>query len=74
MQQVFPDPEIRKYVWRWLSKCLSGENRDQDYNIWTGGGGNGKSVLVDLMNKLGRLCGYTTRTNHYKEAWCCRGS
>ena len=52
MAQVFPDESIRKYVWRWLSKCLSGENRDQKFDVWTGGGGNGKSVLIDLMNKI----------------------
>ena len=52
MDQVFPDESVRKYVWRWLSKCLSGENRDQKFDVWTGGGGNGKSVLIDLMNKL----------------------
>ena len=52
MTQVFPDESVKKYVWRWLSKCLSGENRDQKFDVWTGGGGNGKSVLIDLMNKL----------------------
>ena len=52
MSQVFPDKNVKKYVWRWLSKCLSGENRDQKFDVWTGGGGNGKSVLIDLMNKL----------------------
>ena len=52
MAQVFPDESIRKYVWRWLSKCLSGENRDQKFDVWTGGGGNGKSVLIDLMNRI----------------------
>ena len=52
MTQVFPDESVKKYVWRWLSKCLSGENRDQKFDVWTGGGGNGKSVLIDLMNRL----------------------
>ena len=52
MAQVFPDKSVKKYVWRWLSKCLSGENRDQKFDVWTGGGGNGKSVLIDLMNRL----------------------
>ena len=52
MVQVFPDTEVRNYVWRWLSKCLSGENRDQGFYIWNGEGSNGKSVLIDLMNKI----------------------
>lgn len=52
MAEVFPDTEVRNYVWRWLSKCLSGENRDQGFYIWNGEGSNGKSVLIDLMNKI----------------------
>ena len=31
-----------------LAKCLSGENRDEGFYIWTGSGGNGKSKLHEL--------------------------
>jgi len=50
MQQLFPSGNVRNYIFRWLSKCLSGENRDEGFYIWTGTGGNGKSKLVELMS------------------------
>ena len=34
---------------KFLAKCLSGENRDEGFYIWTGTGGNGKSKLVELI-------------------------
>ena len=39
----------KNYTLRFLSKCLSGENRDEGFYIWTGSGGNGKSKLIELM-------------------------
>ena len=50
MKQLFPSGNVRNYIYRWLSKCLSGENRDEGFYIWTGTGGNGKSKLVELMS------------------------
>lgn len=47
--KVFPDAELREYVLTLLSACLEGENREQKFYIMTGGGGNGKSVLINLM-------------------------
>jgi len=48
-ETVFPDPEVRNYMWRKLSSCLEGANKEQRYDTWIGVGGNGKSKLVDLM-------------------------
>jgi P4 family phage/plasmid primase-like protien len=50
MSKVFPRPELRKYMWRKLSSCLEGANKEQTYETWIGVGGNGKSKLVDLMS------------------------
>jgi P4 family phage/plasmid primase-like protien len=50
MEKVFPNPELRKYMWRKLSSCLEGANKEQTYETWIGVGGNGKSKLVDLMS------------------------
>lgn len=47
--KVFPNAELREYVLTLLSACLEGENREQKFYIMTGGGGNGKSVLINLM-------------------------
>ena len=48
IQQIIPTKAVRNYAVRFLSKCLSGENRDEGFYIWTGSGGNGKSKLIEL--------------------------
>ena len=50
MEKVFPNPELRDYMWRKLASCLEGSNKEQTYETWIGVGGNGKSKLVDLMS------------------------
>jgi len=47
--KIVPVPAVRDYSLRFLSKLLSGDNRDEGFYIWTGTGGNGKSKLIDLM-------------------------
>ncbi len=47
-QKIIPRDNLRNYVLRLLSSCLEGTNREQCYYIFTGGGGNGKSKLMDL--------------------------
>ena len=47
--KIVPVVAVRDYTMRFMSKCLSGENRDEGFYIWTGTGGNGKSKLIDLM-------------------------
>jgi len=47
--KLFPDPELKRYMFRLLASCLEGSNREQCYYTWTGVGGNGKSKLVELM-------------------------
>ena len=49
LSQIIPDSEIRDYALRFVSTCLSGENREESFNIWTGSGGNGKSKFVELI-------------------------
>ena len=39
-------------MWEHLASCLVGTNENQTFNIYTGGGSNGKSCLVDLMSKV----------------------
>ena len=54
--QLFPDPELREYIWEHLASTLIGTIRHQVINIYLGAGRNGKSKLVDLMTKA--LGGY----------------
>lgn len=46
---LFPNQELREYMWEHLSSVLIGTNDNQTFNIYTGSGANGKSKLVELM-------------------------
>jgi len=52
MYQLFPETELREYMWEHLSSTLIGTNNNQTFNIYLGVGANGKSILVDLMGKV----------------------
>lgn len=49
-EKVFPNEPLRQYMWEHAASALIGEQRNQKFNIYTGVGGNGKSIFVDLMN------------------------
>jgi P4 family phage/plasmid primase-like protien len=51
MSQLFPEPDLRNYMWEHLASCLIGTNSNQTFNIYKGSGRNGKSKLVELMGK-----------------------
>ena len=51
MDELFPNEDLRAYMWEHLASCLVGTNENQTFNIYTGGGRNGKSVLTELMSK-----------------------
>ena len=47
IDKIIPIPEVKEYGLTFLAKCLSGENRDEGFYIWTGTGGNGKSKIIE---------------------------
>lgn len=49
IQKIQPDDKMREYVQRFFASCLDGKNRDQAFRIFTGTGGNGKSVIIKLV-------------------------
>jgi len=51
IEQLFPDKNLKEYMWEHLSSTLIGNNDNQTFNMYTGTGRNGKSKLVDLMSK-----------------------
>ena len=51
MGQLFPVEELRNYMWDHSASVLLGKNNNQTFNIYTGGGRNGKSKFVELMSK-----------------------
>lgn len=46
---IQPEEDMRNYILDLFASCLAGHNLDQKFNIWTGSGSNGKSVLINLM-------------------------
>ena len=48
--KLYPEEDIRNYMWEHLASCLIGINYPQTFNIYTGCGSNGKSKLVELMS------------------------
>jgi P4 family phage/plasmid primase-like protien len=51
MDELFPDEQLRRYMWEHLASTLIGTNDNQTFNIYTGSGCNGKSKLVELMSR-----------------------
>ncbi len=49
--KIYPDPVLREYALTLFSACLEGCNTEQLFYIMTGTGGNGKSMIVDLLSK-----------------------
>jgi P4 family phage/plasmid primase-like protien len=49
IHKILPYEDVREYTLRFLSSCLSGEVMEHKFYMWTGSGGNGKSLLVKLL-------------------------
>ena len=52
MKQLFPIPSVCQYMWEHVASTLNGNNFNQTFNIYFGGGANGKSKLVNLMGRV----------------------
>lgn len=52
MYKLFPEEELRNYMWDHLASGLFGMNKDQLFTMYIGEGKNGKSVLVDFMKLI----------------------
>lgn len=52
MNKLFPDKELCKYMWEHLASTLIGTSANQTFNMYIGVGSNGKSVLMNLMEKV----------------------
>lgn len=51
MEKLFPNKDLHKYMWEHLASTLVGTTNEQTINMYIGGGQNGKSMLVNLMEK-----------------------
>jgi len=48
-EKVHPDQKLREYVLTIFATFLGGSTDEQTFQIWTGGGSNGKSTTVELF-------------------------
>lgn len=51
MEKLFPDRSLRQYMWDHLASILIGHNDNQTFHFYLGVGSNGKSLLVELLEK-----------------------
>lgn len=51
MKELFPQPELCRYMFDHLASCLIGVKKEHAFNIYRGSGSNGKSILTDLMTQ-----------------------
>ena len=49
MDDILPDPSVAEYVWKLIASCMVGGNKDEKFHVWTGSGGNGKSLLINIL-------------------------
>jgi P4 family phage/plasmid primase-like protien len=49
MTQLFPQPELCRYMWDHLASTVIGIKKEQAFNVYRGSGSNGKSILTELM-------------------------
>lgn len=50
MEQLFPEQELREYMWDHAASALIGRNDNQTFTMLTGEGRNGKSKFIQLMS------------------------
>ncbi len=56
--KIFPNEDLRAWMWRYMASLLEGRNHEQFFYLWIGGGGNGKSQLVKFLEyTLGEYVG-----------------
>lgn len=52
VEKFLPDPEIRSFVQRYLGSCLTGDPSDQAFAVFCGGGGNGKTTILETATRI----------------------
>jgi putative DNA primase/helicase len=52
LEEILPDPEMRKFLQTWYGYCLTGSVSAKAVLMMQGGGDNGKSLIIELMNEL----------------------
>jgi len=51
MREVLTIEPVRNYVMKLMSTFLDGSTRNEKFHVWSGSGSNGKSKLIELLEK-----------------------
>jgi|688.fasta_scaffold07965_18 P4 family phage/plasmid primase-like protien len=51
-KQIFPNSDTLRYTLKLFASFLDGNNPNEEFYVFTGGGGNGKSKLIELFNNV----------------------
>jgi len=51
MASILPDVDVKNYTLDLMASCLQGHIPDEKFHIWTGTGGNGKSLSINLLQQ-----------------------
>lgn len=49
ISKIFTNYDLKEYVMKQVASFLNGANDNQDFNIWTGTGANGKTTFVEFL-------------------------
>ena len=50
--EIQPEKDMYDYILDYFSSCLVGHSPDELFHIWTGSGGNGKSLSIGLFQSI----------------------
>ena len=50
--EIQPEEDMCNYILDYFSSCLVGHSPDELFHIWTGSGGNGKSLSIGLFQSI----------------------
>jgi P4 family phage/plasmid primase-like protien len=62
ISKVLPNQNVREYVLQIFASCLDGTAKQKKFYIFSGSGGNGKSKLIELLDKT--LGDYSVRARN----------
>lgn len=58
MKDILPNAAVREYAWNVMATIVHGDNEEQKFYVLTGSGGNGKSILLNILNECFGNYGY----------------
>jgi len=51
LDEILTIPNVKKYVVKLMGTFISGSTKSEKFHVWSGSGGNGKSKLIELLEK-----------------------